>query len=458
MSEHQMAADVAKQQQVKDMLLKHSLTFDSAGTIPGAVNAWFRLCAWGDERGIGKDRRFDNCDIRTFLEEVGAASIKAAAVRNRKLPKEAVVRRRRDGMQAASDLKCRLRFCEAHFGLECPTNDVTVLSVIPAVPKSAAVPARSLSTRMVADIERLANNAMEHKVEVPVQVFCAGITLMTAAALRFAHVQRASLGESITVSGLVFRRGFVTKGKDPKKSRQGPRAFLLPEQGLCHGSAEWLRCLEKSIEGMESQRFIICDNNSDNGDPFKATELEKRHMDSNRFRVAMRQTLKFLTGMTTAALYEYGVKSMRAYLPGVYQARGFGTTLLNEGGGWSSSVLASLYPVDPLGAVRRAPVRRSVVDRYVSEPGETFVCRLLASHIGVIHTALRTTPRLEWPFQGGWDKFPIASQAEQSLLENASIDLLEAEREMALLAVEEGEEEAEGDAMPGLISSDDEED
>ena len=108
---------------------------------------------------------------------------------------------------------------------------------------------------------------------------------------------------------------------------------------------------------------------------------------------------------------------------------------MNEAGGWAGGVLAGLVPVDPLATMavtRRGGTRRSMASRYASEAGETFVCRLVASHVVAIKAVLRAVPVAELPFQGGWDKFAVVTTEEQGVLQDASAAMLASARAMAL--------------------------
>ena len=67
------------------------------------------------------------------------------------------------------------------------------------------------------------------------------------------------------------------------------------------------------------------ENDSPDGDPFRATKLYKRPMEKQRMRTCLRAVLIKIGGIPEAEISKYGISSLRKFLPELGKARRIGT-------------------------------------------------------------------------------------------------------------------------------------
>lgn len=196
-------------------------------------------------------------------------------------------------------------------------------------------------------------------------------------------------------------QGVYLLDKHPNPFKRVPRPFWCPVNGLM-GTDLWLRLLMRTLQGREQACCMFLENDSPDGDPFRASRLYAAPMSKDRILVAKRAVYQRLARVPAELLLELTLHSERHFLPHLAQANEEAPEDAVEVGGWAGST-AQDPDLQPDVRAHRAHRLRlgQLPQRYGLEAKVARVARikerLMAAARGLI---LRAGANL--PTTGGW--------------------------------------------------------
>jgi len=151
------------------------------------------------------------------------------------------------------------------------------------------------------------------------------LTMLEALALGCLRSEQSSCSEIWSFQDLVEGcfAGCTDREKSNQPHKMRARPFWMVETGLIDNG--WSKILESATHECQLGGILVRENDSPDGDPFRATKLYKRPMEKQRMRTCLRAVLIKIGGIPEAEISKYGISSLRKFLPELGKARRIGT-------------------------------------------------------------------------------------------------------------------------------------
>ena len=367
-----------------------------ASTIQGAYNSWVRLLRWMDRHDIQHDGRFDGITLGDFYESADREARARCAARP--LPPNGAVTKRQTGESAAQGLQQRHKHLALRWGVDLP---VAAASACYDTRRAPPTPAEAPSIRSLHTIEStlVCGAASTMEPLSPPVLNAAGAILFTAySANRTEQAQNLVLdGEAHGCVG-----GVVRRDKHSKPEMRGPRPFWCVAQGLT-GDSEWLRIFTATLDGAEESCCLYLENDSPDGDPWKATRLFSAPMAKARIVVAKRAVYRRMAGLTAAEAQMFGLHNERHFIPEIAEGRHETPERAVEIGRWSGSVAQDRDMV-PAARARWAHCVRAgrLPARYAPHAKAARVCSIMCEQLLAARRLIARVGVEALPLRGGW--------------------------------------------------------
>jgi len=313
----------------------------SAKQISNAKSALLRAGQWlkqQDSTTMTEEFSMAPFERKKFIEQAGAASVKAAAERH-KTAKDAgtvltVLQLRRDGSSTQATLADSFKFLQDNAGVNCGMLEGDRHHRQPKG-DSKQVPATSLTVWALASFERAAGDASKNEFQ---RGLAAGLATITHAASRFAQAQNTTvLGLDVTKTVKLLH---VEKDKNNQPSKQAPRFTAMPATGLL-GTDIAGQQLGLMLTGVEDSQYILRETDGQGKDPAgTAKRWLKAPMQSARANQVLRLLLMD-AGMSQTEAFQFTLGSLRHMLPETGLLNNVNPIAGNELGGWRNSASAT---------------------------------------------------------------------------------------------------------------------
>ena len=380
--------------QIVDHVLRRTRRRWTATTIAGARRAFVRLLLWLEAHDIEHDGTVDGLTLGAYLDDVdrsARARCAARAAHLRDTGVEAPRGKPQTGEHAAQGQWAHLDYLRRQWGLQLATAAAKTRYEPARRPPQPAPPP---SIRAVFTLEAL---LVRHR-----GTLAAPVLNVAAATLFLAYAcSRVEQAQACYFDGWQdgFLHGVFLLDKHPNPDKRRPRRFWVPTKGLL-GTGEWMDVLVTSLRGNEGACAVFLENDSPDGDPFKATRTFNAAMAKDRVAIAKRVIWRRIMGASLAD--ENTLHSERHFLPHVAQARGEPPEEAVELGRWSGSTAQDADLEPALRAQRCHRLRvGSLPDRYAQAAKVARVLCIITRQMD----AIRATLSLWWdalPWAHGW--------------------------------------------------------
>ena len=381
-------------QQIVDHALRHSRRRWVSTTIAGARRAYVRLLLWLEAHDIEHDGTVDGLTLGSYLDDVDKTARARCAEREAQLARAGGERPRgkpQTGEHAAQGQWEHLDYLRRRWGLQLATGAAKARYEPARRPPQAAPPpsVRAMFTLEATLVQR------RHTLAAPV-LNAAAATLFLAYA-----VSRVEQAQSCYFDGWQdgFLHGVFLLDKHPNPDKRRPRRFWVPTKGLL-GTGDWMDVLVASLQGCEGACAVFLENDSPDGDPFRATRTLNAAMTKERVAVAKRAIWRRIMGVRLANLNT--LHAERHFIPHAAQARGEPPEDAVELGRWSGSTAQDADLEPSLRAQRCHRLRAgSLPDRYSQAAKVGRVLQIITRQMDAIRSAIWS----RWdvlPWDGGW--------------------------------------------------------
>ena len=369
-------------------------------TIAKGRRTWIRLLRWLDRHDIEHDGRLDGITLGDFYDDADRESRARCAARPP--PPPGARSRRQTGAHAVTGLKAGHRHLALRWGVDLPVDAAAACYEAPRAPPVAA---EAPSVRMLHSVEAalVAGAAGTLTPLSPPVINAAGATLFQAYS-----VNRSEQAQSLTIDGQEHDClcGVVRRDKHSKPEMRGPRPYWCSLQGLT-GSDEWARTFLPTLEGAEDACCLFLENDSPDGDPWKATRLYLAPMTKPRMVVAKQAAYMRMAGLTREQAMEFRLHNERHFLPEVAEARHEPPERAVQLGRWSGSV-AQDRDMMPDERARWAHCLRvgRLPARYAPRAKAQRVCAILTEQMQAARDLIARVGAHALPLRGGWELLP----------------------------------------------------
>jgi len=370
-------------------------------TISKAFGSWRSLLHFYPDKSHESD--FSAKELRDFLAWTHETAISNAATKkSTKANSESVFDH--DGSSVRRNTWEGLEFLRNNMQLKLASNDISVSK--PAKQRTRrARPSKSISLRMVIDLERLACN---QSVSLFARAYAGAFAGMCKGCSRMAQFQRSTLALPSTdptdgTFGCFV--GYCALDKHPKTKE--PSQWFIPTDAIWDGARDWYKPWLNSLDDVAQMHFLLRDTDSPTGDPFKASKwLDRPILSSARQNHALRSLLAAASGMPKHETLAFGTSSCRHFLPNVARSTLESAEVKAEIGHWAGSTVKSIIPEDPLQNVlmtTRSSLR-AMPERYASDSLPAVICKIMTQMVLHCKEVVQTNPEAI-PLYGGWRLF-----------------------------------------------------
>jgi len=295
-------------------------TIEEYMDMPGAglaerVNFWNRWKSWAIKKGISWATPFPPC-IALFLRS-----------------------RREAGPTAPHGAYTQFRWFEKFLGFQAHTLDPSVLRRSQLDPEHEAEPTKPLPPKLIMWLLHIVGGGTDHTV---FETWLATFWLfLTAAALRFAHGQRACINKV----GTFFMMGTVSRGKARVKGKRVPTSWTASRFMSGVDLAEGLQGLRKYYQQCtyeEEMWFILPDFFPERGQLREAEGVIARPMLMGRALAGLRELAgDKRANLTKEEIDDLGGHGPRHVMPTQAHLSRFSTPERVDVGGWAGRGLSS---------------------------------------------------------------------------------------------------------------------
>lgn len=380
-----------------------------------ATSTYARFIVWlREERNMTHADEVPGCDSNAFVVWVGRTAKDAAATRKSGRTEPNPRADKRDGSTAEQTAREGLEFMEKNLSIRLGTTTRVFTAGKAAFTQGRPPePSESLSVRMMAGLERLAEdtNASEF-----VRAQSGAFVFMGLGTLRLAQANDCA-------RDLGAQQGFVRcvtgQTKHPNHKKQAPGLFFVPKRGVT-GSEGWLQAMTDGLAGVEDECFVLRDTDSKDGNPTTATKWQALPCTGTRAEAALQGVLQ-AAGFDPGDVGDVTYSSFRHFLPNAAAARGEPPEVRNELGVWAGSVAATLEPTptelervlkktraDFAKRVRKMPTL------YAGAARPTYVCDIIERQVAACR-ALASGGVDKLPVRGGWSLLSPTAKAPPAL-------------------------------------------
>jgi hypothetical protein len=356
-------------------------------TMYGALRAWIRLLLWLQWRDVEMDEygSFDGIAYGDYLEEVDRAARERCDQRQaerEKMQREGkpvpgAGKKPQDGSHAADGQEAHLAFLTRNWGVRLPIK-AAAFTREPSrkPPQPARPPERSEIKRLEEYMLKSAHDPATNNV---------GAFLMCAwGSVRTEQAQSCYI-EGRT-EGLVH--AVAELDKHPRPEKRQPRPFWVVIPG--GERVIWYDCFERTLVGNEGARAMYLEDDSPDGDPWKAKRTFPAPKSKQRIAVALRAMARRVLGYTEERAQRFTLHMARHYM----SHEALDQKLLPEDqvevGRWSGSVaqMCDASPEGRLLTAHRLKVR-TMPERYAGHAAVKRVWRIITA----LHDAARANMR-----------------------------------------------------------------
>ena len=372
----------------------------SVSTIRNAASVWARSHIFWDMTNTAAGNRYRGDVIDSLLKSVRASAEHRAKTLHakRRRTKKTSVGRPMTGGTAVIAFRRGLAFLQRHFGLAFPVQSA-ILMRSRRRGGHRTRHGESLSLKMVTDIERA---SWEHPSPT-VRAACTATSSMIWGCVRLDQANRSQLVSDVPAHGTFL--AYTDREKDPDITRATAKPMWIPVYGVLgpHFSQQLLRLTGLFQKG----GFLMPDDNSPDGSPFKASSLKRRPKRKRRALTALREILHHICGVPRRDLKRFGISSCRKLMPNI-AVRLFRRDVDRvEVGRWSGSqakTLEHLIPIDRVAGEFR--VRATALpDRYASDAGAIRISGIMTALVDRARQVLEEVGEENLPLFGSWELF-----------------------------------------------------
>ena len=298
------------------------LTKWCVSTIEGAVSAWTRLHWLAHHLGLPPSETLAGPTLAALFKCVAVGAKAKAAAQANPAPGPGS----RNGSTAETQVRNGLIFVKRNMGVEipnlaCPLVIKWKMSQREPTDSALAIPIRSLYRMEAAAIGLLTQESGDLFPEIVRQT----LAMLEALALGCLRSEQSSCSEIWSFNELVEGcfAGCTDREKSNQPHKMKARPFWMVATGLIN--AEWARIFETATHECQLGGIFVRENDSPDGDPFRATKLYRRPMEKQRMRTCLWAILMKIGDIPAAEISKYGISSLRKFLPELGKARRIGT-------------------------------------------------------------------------------------------------------------------------------------
>ena len=371
-----------------------------AGTSAKGRRNWIRLLRWLDRRDIEHDGRLDGITLGDFYDHVDQEARARCAARPP--PPPGARGRRQTGSRAVTGVKSGHRHLQLRWGVDLPVDAASACYAAPSAPPVAA---EAPSIRMLHSVEQaLVRGGAGSLTPLPPPI----INAAGAVLYQSYSVNRSEQAQSLTIDGEEHGclGGVVRRDKHSKPEMRSPRPYWCSLLGLT-GTEEWARLYLATLEGAEAACCLFLENDSPDGDPWKATRLYPAPMSKPRMVVAKQAVYMRMAGLARAQVQGFRLHNERHFIPEVAEARHEPPERAVELGRWSGSVAQDRDMV-PAERARWAHCLRAgrLPARYAPQAKAQRVCSILLEQMQAARELIARVGAHALPLRGGWELLP----------------------------------------------------
>jgi hypothetical protein len=249
-----------------------------------------------------------------------------------------------------------------------------------------------ITPALMIQIERACSDS-----ELPQEVrgSCAIIVGFAAGALRLASARRTMIPSSSARDGASV--GVASKEKHPDPTKMVPKAVVLKHRFI-EGTEWW----EELLKVKEDAPFLARAT-AVPGDPWKGGGWKMAPLNDRQMLKLLRGVLRKVCGLSQEQALQFGISSLRKFLPTVCAARGGSQSDTLDLGRWSGSWASRLPGLakEMIDRWQREQRQMSSVGPYVRTGAEDKVRQVVRANLDAVFTMLQKVGRDNMPLVEG---------------------------------------------------------